>query len=149
MRLLHFLGKFLFYMTILIIIWIPFSSKYLFSSTNPLTITSFCILYLPLNLIPFISLVLATPIEKSNMIRIIIIGSVIIFIFTILIIGFQFKFAEFITELFLIYAIGRVSIPLIVWLGFVYDDVININDQPVRKVQVENGKKTRYRSKKV
>ena len=149
MRLLHFLGRFLIYMTILILIWIPFSSKYLFSSTNPLTITSFCILYLPLNLIPFISLVLATPIEKSNMIRIIIIGSVIIFIFTILIIGFQFKFAEFITELFLIYAIGRVSIPLIVWLGFVYDDVININDQPVRKVQVENGKKTRYRSKKV
>jgi hypothetical protein len=129
MRLLHFLGRFIFFITILIIIWYPFASKYLFSSTNVLTVASFFIFYLPLNLIPFFALTLATPIEKSKVIKIIIVGSLIIVIFNVLIIGFQFKFPAIITELFFIYAIGRISIPIIVWLGFVYDDIIGISLQ--------------------
>jgi hypothetical protein len=129
MRLLHFLGRFFFFITILIIIWYPFANKYLFSSTNVLTVASLFIFYLPLNLIPFFALTLATPLEKSKLIKIIMMGSSIIIIFTVLIIGFQFKFPAINTELFFIYAIGRISIPIIVWLGFVYDDIIGISLQ--------------------
>ena len=129
MRLLHFLGRFFFFITILIIIWYPFANKYLFSATNVLTVASLFIFYIPLNLIPFFALTLATPLEKSKVIKIIMMGSSIIIIFTVLIIGFQFKFPAINSELFFIYAIGRISIPIIVWLGFVYDDIIGISLQ--------------------
>jgi hypothetical protein len=120
MKLLHFFAKFFFFLTILIIVWIPFSIKYLFSPINVLNIASFFIFYLPLNLIPFYALTLATPIEKSKIKKMIIIGSLIIFVFNILIIGLQYMFTMYINEFFLIFAIGRVAIPIIVWLGFVY-----------------------------
>ena len=133
MRMITFFARFLFFITILILIWIPFSIKYLFSSSHPLTISSFFIFYLPLNLIPFLALTLATPLEKNKLIKVIMIGSSIIFIFNVLIIAFQFKFTDFFTELFLIYAIGRVSIPIIVWFGFVYDEIIHFEEKPIMK----------------
>lgn len=134
MKILRFFGRFLFFLTILILIWIPFSQKYLFSSSHPLTTSSFFIFYLPLNLIPFLALALSTPFEKNILIKVIITGSLIILIFNVLIIAFQYIFTELITDLFLIYAIGRVSIPVIVWLGFVYDKIITIEDKPKRKL---------------
>lgn len=76
---------------------------------------------------------LATPLEKNKLIKVIMIGSSIIFIFNVLIIAFQFKFTDFFTELFLIYAIGRVSIPIIVWFGFVYDEIIHFEEKPIMK----------------
>lgn len=133
MRIIMFFARFLFFITVLILIWIPFSINYLFSSSHPLTISSFFIFYLPLNLIPFLALTLATQLEKNKLIKVIMIGSLIIFLFNILIIAFQFKFTDFFTELFLIYAIGRVSIPIIVWFGFVYDEIMHFEEKPVIK----------------
>ena len=133
MRMITFFARFLFFITILILIWIPFSIEYLFSSSHPRTISSFFIFYIPLNLIPFLALTLATPLEKNKLIKVIMIGSSIIFIFNVLIIAFQFKFTNLFTELFLIYAIGRVSIPIIVWFGFVYDEIIHLEEKPIIK----------------
>lgn len=82
---------------------------------------------------------LSTPLEKNKLIKVVIIGSLIIFTFNVLIIAFQLKFTDIFTELFLIYAIGRVSIPIIVWFGFVYEEIINFNDKP--KINQHKSKK--------
>ncbi|AEH60174.1 hypothetical protein Mzhil_0298 [Methanosalsum zhilinae DSM 4017] len=115
MRISVFFGKFLLYLTVLFIIALPGVINHFESGDTSLSAFSFLTFYLPMNLVPFIALVLATPVENNLRLKYIIGGSAIICVFTLLIIGFQFTFVSVAGELFYFYAIGRVAFPFVLW----------------------------------
>ena len=130
MRLFVFIRKFIFYLTIMFLLWIPFSGKYFSSNIQFLSLASFFQFYLPLNLIPYIALVLATPIDKSKMIRFIVAGSVLIFFFNVFIIMLQLNFISLRVGLFYFYAIGRAAVPFIIWFAFTYETILEPELKP-------------------
>lgn len=112
------------------LLWIPFSGKYFSSNIQFLSLASFFQFYLPLNLIPYIALVLATPIDKSKMIRFIVAGSVLIFFFNVFIIMLQLNFISLRVGLFYFYAIGRAAVPFIIWFAFTYETILEPELKP-------------------
>jgi hypothetical protein len=116
------------------IVWIPVSGKYFLSPILIISPQTFFLFYLPLNLMPYIALVLATPVNKHEMIRFIVIGSLIIFLFNVLIVMLQFSLVSLRLELNYFYAIGRAAIPFILWFAFTYNTVL----QPELKSKKEN-----------
>lgn len=123
MRLLVFMGKFFLFLTIMFIMGIPSIQSYLSSPDHALNARDFFTFYLPINLVPFFALVLATPINKRKMLRIIGIGTAAILVFNLVIIGLQFTFLDYAGEMFNIYAIGRAAFPFLLWYGFTYNDL--------------------------
>ncbi|MBP2031122.1 signal transduction histidine kinase [Methanohalophilus levihalophilus] len=118
-----FVGKFLLYLTILFLLGIPAIRAYILSPDHALNAFDFFTFYLPLNLVPFIALILATPIENRKRLRLIAIGSAVIFLFTVTIIALQFNFASVTSELFYVYAIGRAAFPFVLWFAFMHKDL--------------------------
>lgn len=118
-----FVGKFLLYLTILFILGIPAIRAYMLSPDHTLNAFDFFTFYLPINLVPFIALILATPIENRRRLRLIAIGSAVIFLFTVVIIALQFNFTSVASELFYVYAIGRAAFPFVLWFVFVHKDL--------------------------
>lgn len=145
MRLFVFSKKFIFYLTIMFLLWIPVSGKYFSSPVLILSPATFFLFYLPLNLIPYIALILATPIDKSKMIRFIFMGSLFIFFFNVFIIMLQLNFVSLRLELYYFYAIGRAAIPFILWFAFTYESIL----EPELKSETENKAKAVKSSKKV
>ncbi len=118
-----FVGKFLLYLTILFILGIPAIRAYILSPDHTLNAFDFFTFYLPMNLVPFIALIMATPIENSRRLRFVAIGSTAIFLFTVAIIALQFQITSATSELFYIYAIGRAAFPFIMWFAFVHKEL--------------------------
>lgn len=123
MKLSVFVAKFLLYLTIFFIVGLPAIRTYISSADHALNAFDFFTFYLPMNLIPFIALILATPIENHRRLKLILSGSTIIFLFTIIIIALQFNFTSLATELFYVYAIGRTAFPFLLWFAFVHGDL--------------------------
>lgn len=123
MRISVFIGKFLLYLTILFILGIPAIRAYLASPSHALNTFDFITFYLPLNLVPFIALIMATPIDNKRRLKLIVVGSVFILLFTLVVIVLQFNFISVAGELFYIYAIGRTAFPFLLWVAFVYKDL--------------------------
>lgn len=119
MRFFLFLGKFLVYLTILFIIMLPATINYFETGDRTLSTLTFFTFYLPMNLIPFIALVLATPVTNKLRAQYIGVGSFIIFLFTMTIIYFQFTYTSIASELFYLYSIGRAAFPFILWFVLV------------------------------
>jgi len=131
MRLLVFFGKFIFYLTIMFLLGIPAIRAYISSPDHALNVVHFFTFYLPMCLIPFIALVLATPIDTHRTIRILVIGSLFILFFNILIIALQRVFLTIGTELFQVYAMGRIAFPLLLWFVFAHEEIkIGMVEQP-------------------
>lgn len=128
MDIIVFLKKFIIYLTILYVLWIPIVAKYISYSVVSLDLTSFISFYLPLNMIPFVALVFATPIERSRMVKIIISGLLLTIILIVSIYRLQMIFLTFQTELFHIYAIGRIAFPFLLWIAFTYKIVFASKD---------------------
>ena len=123
MKISVFLGKFLLYLTILFILGIPAIKAYIASPSHALNAFDFITFYLPLNLVPFIALIMATPIDNKRRLKLIVGGSFLILLFTLVVIVLQFNFISVAGELFYIYAIGRTAFPFLLWFAFVYKDV--------------------------
>lgn len=123
MKLSVFFGKFILYLTIMFLLGIPAIRAYIASPDHALNAVDFFTFYLPISLIPFIALVLATPIDAHKMIRIIATGSLFIFFFNILIIALQYTFSTFVMELFNVYAIGRIAFPVLLWFIFTREEL--------------------------
>ena len=123
MKLLVFFGKFLLYITIMFLMGIPAIKYYISSPNHALNAVHFFTFYMPISLIPFLALVLATPIEKKKMIRVIAIGSLLILFFNILIIALQHVFLPIEMELFQIYGMGRIAFPLLLWFIFAQNEI--------------------------
>lgn len=123
MRLLVFLARFLLYLTIMFLMGIPAIKAYISSPSHALSAVHFFTFYLPISLIPFLALVIATPIEKKKMIRIIAIGSLIILFFNVLIIVLQRVFVPIEMELFQVYGMGRIAFPLLLWFIFANNEI--------------------------
>lgn len=123
MRLLVFFAKFLLYITIMFVMGIPVIKSYISSPSHALSAVHFITFYLPLSLIPFLALVIATPIEKKKMIRIIAMGSLFILVFNVLIIVMQRVFMPIEIELFQVYGMGRIAFPLLLWFIFAHNEI--------------------------
>ena len=121
MDLIVFLKKFILYLTVLYVLWIPIAGKYFSSSVVAVDITNFFLFYLPLNMIPFVALVLATPIERSRMVKIVIFGLLLTILFNLSIVILQIIFTELQAELIYTYAIGRIAFPFLLWVAFVHE----------------------------
>ncbi|MDO9518235.1 MAG: hypothetical protein Q7J10_09355 [Methanosarcinaceae archaeon] len=129
MDIIVFLKKFILYLTILYVLWIPIVAKYVSVSVVSMDLTNFVLFYLPVNMIPFVALVFATPIEKSRMAKIIISGLLLTIILIFSIYRLQMIFLTFQTELFYIYAIGRIAFPFLLWIAFTHKTVFTLKDQ--------------------
>ena len=129
MDIILFLKKFILYLTILYVLWIPIVAKYISYSVVSMDLTNFVLFYLPLNMIPFVALVFATPIERSRMVKIILSGLLLTIILIFSIYRLQMIFLTFQTELFHIYAIGRIAFPFLLWIAFTHKTVFAMKDQ--------------------
>ena len=129
MDLILFLKKFILYLTILYVLWIPIAGKYFSYSVVAVDITNFFLFYLPLNLIPFVALVLATPIEKPRMVKFIFFGFVLIICFNFLIVILQIIFSSFQADLLYLYAIGRIAFPFLLWVVFTHETIFDLRDE--------------------
>jgi hypothetical protein len=123
MDLIVFFKKFILYLTILYILWIPIAGKYFSYSVVAVDITNFFLFFLPLNMIPFVALVFATPIERSKMVTFIFFGSLLIICFNLLIVILQIVFSTFQTDLLYLYAIGRIAFPFLLWVAFAHETI--------------------------
>ena len=129
MDIIVFLKKFILYLTILYVLWIPIAGKYFSYSVVAMDLTNFILFYLPLNMIPFVALVLATPIEISRMVKIIFFGLLLTIILIFSIYRLQMIFLTFQTELFYVYAIGRIAFPFLLWIAFTHKTVFALKDK--------------------
>ena len=123
MKLSIFVGKFLLYITILFVLGIPAIKAYMSSPDHALNAFDFFTFYLPMNLVSFIALIMATPIENRRRLKLIVSGSAVILLFTVTIIALQFNFTSVASELFYVYAIGRAAFPFVLWFAFVHRDL--------------------------
>ena len=123
MKVLPFIGKFMLYLTIMFVLGIPAINAYLSSSSHALNAFDFFTFYLPMNLIPYFALVLATPIENNKKLKTILSGTLLIFLFNIVIIMLQRGLLIFEIELFYVYSIGRIAFPFLLWFAFTYNDL--------------------------
>ena len=128
MDIIVFLKKFILYLTILYVLWIPVAGKYFSDSVVAMNLTNFVLFYLPVNMIPFVALVFATPIERSRMAKIILSGLLLTTILIFSIFRLQMIFLTFQTELFYIYAIGRIAFPFLLWIAFTHKTVFALKD---------------------
>ena len=129
MDIIIFLKKFILYLTILYVLWIPIAGKYFSDSVVAVDVTNFFLFYLPLNLIPFVALVLATPIERSRMAKIIFFGFLLTIFFNLFIVILQIILTTFQTEILYIYAIGRIAFPFLLWVAFTHKTIFALKDQ--------------------
>ena len=129
MNIIVFLKKFILYLTILYVLWIPISGKYFSYSVVAVDMTNFFLFYLPLNLIPFVALVLATPIERSQMAKIIFFGFLLTIFFNLFVVILQIIFTTFQTEILYLYAIGRIAFPFLLWVAFTHKTIFDLKDQ--------------------
>ena len=121
MDLIVFLKKFILYLTILYLLWIPIAGKYFSESVVAVDMTNFFLFYLPLSMIPFVALVLATPIERSRMVKIVVFGLLLMIFFNMSIVILQILFSELQSELIYTYAIGRIAFPFLLWIAFTHE----------------------------
>ena len=121
MDLIVFLKKFILYLTILYVLWIPIAGKYFSYSVVAVDVTNFFLFYLPLSMIPFVALVLATPIERSRMVKIVVFGLLLMIFFNMSIVILQILFSELQSELIYTYAIGRIAFPFLLWIAFTHE----------------------------
>ena len=121
MDIIVFLKKFILYLTILYLLWIPIAGKYFSESVVAVDMTNFFLFYLPLSMIPFVALVLATPIERSRMVKIVVFGLLLMIFFNMSIVILQILFSELQSELIYTYAIGRIAFPFLLWVAFVHE----------------------------
>ncbi|HJH29267.1 MAG TPA: hypothetical protein C5S51_06180 [Methanosarcinaceae archaeon] len=129
MDIIVFLKKFILYLTVLYILWIPIAGKYFSYSVVAVDATNFFLFYLPLTMIPFVALVLATPIEKSRMIKFIFFGLVLTIGFNLSIVILQILFSTFQTDLLYLYAIGRIAFPFLLWVAFTHETIFVFRDE--------------------
>ncbi len=129
MNVIIFLKKFILYLTVLYLLWILIAGKYFSYSSVAMDPTNFILFYLPMNLIPFVALVLATPIEISRMLKIIFFGLLLTTILILSIFRLQMIFLSFQTELFFIYAIVRIAFPFLLWIAFTHETVFALKDK--------------------
>ncbi len=121
MDIIVFLKKFILYLTILYLLWIPIAGKYFSESVVAVDMTNFFLFYLPLSMIPFVALVLATPIERSRMVKIVVFGLLLMIFFNMSIVILQILFSELQSELIYTYAIGRIAFPFLLWIAFTHE----------------------------
>ena len=129
MDLIVFLKKFILYLTILYVLWIPIAGKYFSYSVVAVDATNFFLFYLPLNMIPFVALILATPIERSRMLKFIFFGLLLTICFNLSIVILQIIFSSFQTDLLYLYAIGRIAFPFLLWIAFTHETIFVLKDQ--------------------
>lgn len=129
MNVIVFLKKFILYLTVLYVLWIPISGKYFSDSVVAVDMTNFFLFYLPLNFIPFVALVLATPIERSRMAKIIFFGFLLTIFFNLFVVILQIIFTTFQTEILYLYAIGRIAFPFLLWVAFTHKTIFDLKDQ--------------------
>ena len=129
MDLIVFLKKFILYLTILYVLWIPIAGKYFSYSVVAVDLTNFFLFYLPLNMIPFVALILATPIEKYRMAKFIFFGLVLTIGFNLSIVILQILFSTFQTDLLYLYAIGRIAFPFLLWVAFTHETIFAFRDE--------------------
>lgn len=120
MDLIVFLKKFVLYLTILYVLWIPIAGKYFSDSVVAVDMTNFFLFYLPLGMIPFVALVLATPIERSRMVKIVVFGLLLTIFFNMSIVVLQIIFPRLQAGLLYTYAIGRIAFPFLLWVAFTH-----------------------------
>lgn len=129
MDLIAFFKKFMLYLTVLYVLWIPIAGKYFSYSVVAVDVTNFFLFYLPLNMIPFVALVLATPIEKLRMAKFIFFGLLLIISFNLLIVILQIIFSSFQADLLYLYAIGRIAFPFLLWVAFTHETIFAFSDK--------------------
>lgn len=129
MDLITFFKKFMLYLTVLYVLWIPIAGKYFSYSVVAVDVTNFFLFYLPLNMIPFVALVLATPIEKPRMVKFIFFGLLLIISFNLLIVILQIIFSSFQADLLYLYAIGRIAFPFLLWVAFTHETIFALSDK--------------------
>lgn len=129
MDLIAFFKKFMLYLTVLYVLWIPIAGKYFSYSVVAVDVTNFFLFYLPLNMIPFVALVLATPIEKPRMAKFIFFGLLLIISFNLLIVILQIIFSSFQADLLYLYAIGRIAFPFLLWVTFTHETIFAFSDK--------------------
>lgn len=135
-QIMPFLKRFLLYLTLLFIVWIPFGGKYFAASVVVVDLENFILFYIPLNFIPFMSLVLASALEKWKTIRILIIGLGLTIAFNLLIIFLQMIFLAYQEQLLYIYAIGRIAFPFLLWLTFTHEMIFNL-ESTIESMKIE------------
>lgn len=117
-----FLKKFIIYVTVLFVLWIPISSKFFESESIGFSVRSFILFYFPMNLIPFTALMLATPFETETKVKRIFVGAGIIVVFTafvsILVRKLLFVDPGIAIKLVYFYGVGRIAVPLLLWFAF-------------------------------
>lgn len=117
-----FLKKFIIYVTVLFVLWIPISSEFFEAERIGFSLRSFILFYFPMNLIPFTALMLATPFETETMVKRILVGAGIIVVFTafvsILVRKLLFVEPDMVFKLVYFYGIGRIAVPLLLWFAF-------------------------------
>ncbi|GEM_PF-1124986 len=134
-QIMPFLKRFIIYLTVLFIVWIPFGGKYFASSVVIVDLENFILFYLPLNFIPFMSLILASALEKRKTIRILMIGLGLTVVFNLITIYLQIVFLAYQEQLLYIYAIGRIAFPFLLWLTFTHEMIFD------SKLTIESRKK--------
>lgn len=120
-QIIPFLKRFLLYLTILFFAWAPIASKYFSASVVIVDLENFILFYIPLNFIPFVSLILASALEKRRTIQILITGLILTVIFDLLIIYLQIFLFSYQEQLLYIYAIGRIAFPFLLWIVFTHE----------------------------
>lgn len=135
-QILPFLKRFILYLTVLFIAWIPFGGKYFAASVVIVDLENFILFYIPLNFIPFMSLILASTLEKRKTLRILITGLGLTVAFNLLIIFLQIVFLAYQEQLMYIYAIGRIAFPFLLWFTFTHEMIFD-PESTIESVKVE------------
>jgi hypothetical protein len=126
MRVIPFLKRFFLYITVLFLVWAPIAGKYFAASVVMVNLENFILFYIPLNFIPFMSLILASELKIKKTIRILILGLVLTVAFNLIIIYLQIFFFSYQDQLLYTYAIGRIAFPLLLWLVFTHDMIFDL-----------------------